>query len=204
MTATLSDIEHVTVTVAAAVTAIAAWWGVTAWRRQLRGQTEYEVARIALRAAYRVRDALGMVRSPFMSSGEQAAALAEIDPVVKESEPSSTDARARGLAAAYQVRWRTVASALSDLDLARVEAEAMWGLEAAQCFVDLRSCARELNAALFMYLRHEQEQYSLRPRSDFDAQMERTVFAIGEDDPYAAKVKSAIDVLEAYFRPKLK
>ena len=204
MTVTLSEIEHVTVTVAAAATAIVAWSGVTAWRRQLRGQTEYAVARVALRAAYRVRDSLGMVRSPFVSSGEQGAALAEVDPQDNNADPNSDEARARGLAAAYQVRWRAVASALSDLDLARVEAEAMWGSEAVQCFVGLRSCAQELNVALFMYLRRQQERYSLGPRSDFDAQMERTVFGMGEDDPYAAKVKSAVDALEAYFRPKLK
>jgi len=204
MSDVVSTVAGVVVAVAAAATAFFAWRGVNTWRRQLKGHAEYELARTALRAAYQVRDAFSMVRSPFMSSGEQAAALAEVDPEAKDLDPSSDDARARALAAGYQVRWRTVASALSDLDLARVESEAMWGVEAAACFAELRRCAAELNAALTMYLRRERETYRVAPPTDFDEQQFRTVYGGGESDEFWERVKSAVGAVEAFFRPKLK
>jgi hypothetical protein len=204
VTEVLSVLEPVAVSAAAALTAFFAWRGVDTWRRQLKGQTEYEAARVALRSAYRVRDALSMVRSPFMSSGEQASAVSEVDAESRELDPSSSEARARSLAAAYQVRWRVVASALSDLDVARVEAEALWGSSAAACFKDLRACAQELNAMLTMYLRHEAEPYRTAPPGDFDEQVFRTVFGGGEGDAYAEKVLHSLEAVETFFRPKLR
>jgi hypothetical protein len=200
----VSAIAGVVVAAAAAATAFFAWRGVHAWRYQLKGQAEYELARAALSAAYRVRDAFNQVRSPFMSSGEQATALAEVDPEANDLNPHSDEVRARSLAAGYQVRWRAVASALSDLDLARVESEAMWGVDAAGCFVDLRKCAGELNAALAMYLRREREADRYAPPTDLDEQQFRVVYGGGDADEFGDRVKSAVGVVEAFFRPKLK
>ncbi len=204
MSETLDVVQTVAVSAGAALTAFFAWRGIDTWRRQLKGRAEYEAARAALRCAYRVRDALSMVRSPLMTAGEEAAACAEVDPAGAELDPSTSHAQARRQAAAYQVRWRAVASALSDLDVARVEAEALWGSSAAECFSDLRGCAAELNASLTMYLRREAQPWRQTSSDDFDEKLFRTVFAGGAGDPYSAKVQQSLESVEAYFRPKLK
>jgi hypothetical protein len=204
MSETLNVIQAVAVSAGAALTAFFAWRGVDTWRRQLKGRAEYEAARAALRSAYRVRDALSIVRSPFMTSGEQAAAGAEVDPQLSELDPSSSETQARRQAAGYQVRWRAVASALSDLDVARVEAEALWGASAADCFAELRGCASELNASLTMYLRREAQPRWHASSDDFDEKLFRTVFAGGDGDIYSARVQRSLESVEAYFRPRLR
>jgi hypothetical protein len=199
----LSVTRDAVVTLAAAATAIAAWRGVDAWRRQLKGQVEFETARACLRASYRLRDAMALVRSPFMSAGEQASALAEVDPGAAHLDPRGEERAFRGIAAAYDVRWRAVAAAISDLDLARVEAEATWGSKAAECFSDLRARTQELGAAISMYLRHQREPYGVNRPSDFEQNIELLVFGTGTDE-FSDNVKSAVDKVEAFMRPKLK
>src|SRR3972149_3543256 len=49
--------------------------GLSTWRDQLHGRTEYDLARRYLRSTYKVRDALQRVRSPFMFGEEMMAAL---------------------------------------------------------------------------------------------------------------------------------
>jgi hypothetical protein len=198
----LVDVEHIVVIVAAAITAIAAVLGVNTWRRQLRGQAHYEVARGALRAVYRVWDSVALVRSPFMSSGEMAAAIAEVEPDPKNLQGETDEARIRAVAAGYQVRWRAVASAMSDLDLARVEAEALWGTEAAECLAAIRKCVHELNAALTMYLRRQRNAWRGGASANFDEGIERIVFGAGEDE-FQGKVRAAVETAEAFFRPTL-
>jgi hypothetical protein len=55
---------------AAIVAAVVAVLGLRAWRRQLRGQTQYELARRLLRAVYRVRDEIQGVRNPVIMASE--------------------------------------------------------------------------------------------------------------------------------------
>lgn len=198
----LGEIEHIVVIVAAAVTAIAAVLGVNTWRRQLRGQAHYEVARNTLRAVYRVRDAVAMVRSPFMSSGEMASALAEVEPDQKNPQGETEDS-IRAVAAGYQVRWRAVASAMSDLDLARVESEALWGSDVVECLAAIRRCVHELNAALTMYLQRQRKAWRGKAPTSHDEEIERIVFGAGEDE-FQGKVKAAVETAEAFLRPKLK
>lgn len=199
----LGEIEHVVVIVAAAITAIAAVLGVSTWRRQLRGQAHYEAARSTLRAVYRVRDAVAMVRSPFMSSGERASALAEVEPDPKNPLDETREGSIRAMAAGYQVRWRAVASAMSDLDLARVEAEALWGSEVVECLAAIRRCVHELNAALTMYLQRQRKAWRGKAPTSHDEEIERIVFGAG-DDEFQGKVRAAVETAEAFLRPKLK
>lgn len=64
------------ITASAAVTAaVVAVKGLRAWKKQLRGKTDYELARRCLKAVYRVRDGIRMVRNPLQSSEEIAAGM---------------------------------------------------------------------------------------------------------------------------------
>src|SRR5258706_15365169 len=116
----LSALKEVVVTAAAVTGAIVALLGLNAWRRQLSGKTEYDVALRFLRAVYKLRDAVGLVRSPFMSAGEMAHAVKETDPS-RPSEGSPLEATA----AAYELRWKSIMEAMSDIQLVELEAEVL-------------------------------------------------------------------------------
>lgn len=200
----LSATREAVVTVAALTGAIVAVLGLNAWRRQLRGRTEYEVGLAVLRAAYKVRDAISVVRHPFMSSGEQASAMAELDQDTDDSPDEDPDERVnRSTAAAYQVRWQRVLDAMQELDVACVEAEVLWGKDATEPIRQLRKCVPELSVALSEYLREKQTRLTIhRPARDLE-DVERIVFGIS-DDPFSGRVRAAVEAVEQFVRPKLK
>lgn len=55
---------------AAVVTAWVAVLGLRKWREELRGKTDFEVARALARATYKVRDDLAACRMPLIRSSE--------------------------------------------------------------------------------------------------------------------------------------
>lgn len=209
MTETLVAVKEVVVAVAAAAAAVAAWWGVSTWRRQLKGKAEYDVALKVLRATYRVRDAIQAMRSPFMSGGEMQSAMASEG--FRQPPPlatASTQAfHVSGLEAGYSVRWGVVSEALADLSVARLEAEAIWGEDAARCLDAVRQCARDLNAATRMYLKRQRNPRGAASEETFERELEETVFSTGAesgDDAFTMRLREAVASMEAFIRPKLK
>jgi hypothetical protein len=99
-------------TVAICVGAIMAFIGINAWKKQLRGSTEYELARRYLKAIYKIRDAIKYVRNPFISVDEMARAYKEND--MDEQDYSDNRKTNR---AVYSIRWKKVIDARTDLDV---------------------------------------------------------------------------------------
>ena len=93
--------------------------GLTAWRKQLKGKEEYELARRLLVAVFKLRNAFAIVRDPAIWTGEIAAAKKEYEND-KDFDKSNNDK------ALYSYRWRKVNEALSAVDLELFEAEALW------------------------------------------------------------------------------
>lgn len=121
----LTGLKEIVVTAAAATGAIVAWIGLNAWKRQLSGKTEYDVALRFLRAVYRLRDSIALVRSPFMGVGEMAHALRETAGAGETG--GSEEQPADDIAAAYELRWKSIMEAMSDLQVVSQEAEVLWG-----------------------------------------------------------------------------
>ncbi len=191
----LSALKEILVTAAATTGAIVALLGLNAWRRQLSGKTEYDVALRFLRAVYRLRDAIGLVRSPFMSAGEMAHAAKDKAHPPRPSEDSLLDATA----AAYELRWKSVMEAMSDIQLVALEAEVLWGRNPVELLEPLRKCVGELHRALSTHLRSH--------TGDQEDRTYNIVFSIGDDpkeNPFGAKLKDAVIKVENFVRPHLK
>jgi hypothetical protein len=62
---------QVIVAVSAAVGAVAAFRGVSAWRRELHGRTQYDLARRVMAGVYRVRERIGDSSWLFGTSGKE-------------------------------------------------------------------------------------------------------------------------------------
>ena len=190
--------RDVMVAVSAAVGAGTALWGVNTWRRQLAGQDEYEAALRALKAAYKLRDAIAIVRNPWMGSEEQGAALQELG----ESLPDGDDSvRSKKLIAmTYTVRWRGINDAIQDLDVARVEAEALWGQSCSDAFKPLRTCIGRLNWAVNAELSDRTQRSSNLAREIMDTAYGDS----SESDVFWGDVQDAIAEIENLVRPRLK
>jgi hypothetical protein len=186
------------VSIAAGVTAIVvAVKGLATWKRQLRGNADFDLAKRALHAVFGFRDAIRACRSPFMSGAEMEDALEAEDSGRPERVFASDKARHdAGQLTAYQRRWRRVADAQSKVHDLSLEAEALWGPQIPQMLVELAKSSAELHWAIEQYvsrreIRLESDEYArirkivfeadTTPPADFTKQLTATVDAIGRE-----------------------
>jgi len=161
------------------------------------------LAKRVLRNVYRLRDALGQVRSPLITSSETAFALKEAG---IELKPKDASAHANSQAAVYQLRWRKVTDAFRDLEVDAVEVEALWGKEASDHVVALRRNVNSLLAALELYLRDLQVPEAGILNAATRRAFEEIIHRMGEkeeDDKYARDLSAAISRIEQIARPYL-
>ena len=98
-----------------------AWSGLRTWKRQLKGQTEYELSRRILRLCYQYRDTIRRVRDSGMSVSEYRY------PADVRLEALNDRQRAYlGRRGAYEARWERVTTVRSDLYPELLEAEVLW------------------------------------------------------------------------------
>jgi len=198
----LQGVKEVVVTIAALTTAGVAVYGLATWRRQLKGQTEFDLARRLLRAVYRVRDELRSVRHPFMSGAEMAAAAENANG--DKTKSASTNMHTELQAAAYSKRWSLVQAAMSDLTVEILEAEVLWGKETVSIVAPLHKCVTELCVGLQVYFR-----YLRKPPANYDetmAKAEAVIMCLSHEnvrDQYDQELDSAVDAIEAAIRPYL-
>jgi hypothetical protein len=189
--------------VSLAIAAFVAINGLQTWRRQLKGTTDYDLAKRLLKAAYRLRDALQAVRNPFMSSGEIQHAIKEVQLEVK---PPDEDFNAASTAAAYQLRWRPVIEAYQSLELEAFEAEALWGPSAKDVIIATRRAINSLSVAIDLVLRDRQPGGTRILDGESREKFERILYSMArtpEDDPYLKELTAAVAQIETLARPFL-
>ena len=180
--------------IAAAVAVGVAIAGLKTWKRQLHGNTEYDLARRLLRATYKLREAINFVRAAFIPAGETDKALE--DAGLKDAPVAEREKRAQELV--YQARWKPVIQARIEFDAELLEAEALWGPEMQPLGLAVKQCMGELVAALQRYLSHRMPDDLERYQAIHDI-----VFG-SEDDEYTKRLQVAIAAIENSLRPHLK
>lgn len=185
--------------IAAIVTAGLAWKGLNRWSAELKGKSEFEVARNLIRATYKLRDAIQSCRNPLMSIYK--------DPEGGRDNPvtSSTkqEQEAEALAYAYNNRMQPVWDALRELDLHTLEAEVLWGKEIRLHTDKLRHSANRLFIALQDYIPDKASGGNyLKQDEAYAKQIRNTVFASGENT-FSTEITSVITEIETIVRPHL-
>jgi hypothetical protein len=179
--------------------AVVAWVGLGVWRTQLRGTTEYDLARRFLLAAYKLRDEFVRFRNPVMSADEMAIALTEFDVT---AEVDSQEASRAG----YTGRWNRIADASRDFSVEALEAEVLWKEPARDSANKLQACARRLNAALATHEEFIWKGEGVDLGLDVVKKVRRDLFQLGSDpteDDFLSEVASAMVDIEAVIKPHL-
>ncbi len=197
-------IKDFALTGAAISGAVVAIKGLGTWRRQLKGQSEYELSRRILVSLFKYRDAINGVRHPAVFSYELP-------------HPSEDDAKSMspgdihyyGISKAYQNRWEKVQDQRTALYADQLEAEAIWGDELNTLFKTIYSLEHELFTRVRHYL------VLMDPKADEgrkDAivridQKKRDIMydELGEEpDEFKYELLEAIRHVENYLKPKLR
>lgn len=191
--------------ISALATAVVAILGINAWRRQLKGTTEYNLALKVLRAVYDVRESTLEARGRIMLPSETPEAL-----MLNGAEEARVVANSR----AYERRLARVREARSHLLLVQQEALAVWGDPAKNALQDLFEAINDLFTTYDLYF---DEEISLARRVDRDGRkeerdadnlaMRRVLFSRpGRDDkdPFGERIDRAVAKAEDFYRPELK
>lgn len=140
-------VKDIVLAAAAVIASVVAIIGLNNWNRQLKGEVEYELTRRLLKSAFKIREAMKLVRNPVMFGYEQP------QPDEIEAKKMSYDQiRHFGLARAYQTRWDKVNLARTEFQTDILEAEVIWGSVIHEKFKPLLELQGELYSVVQTYL----------------------------------------------------
>lgn len=183
--------------------AVVAVKGLSTWKRQLKGQSDYDLSRSILVSMYKYRNAINGVRHPAMFAEEML-----LQPDADAEGMSLAQIRFQGKANAYQARWDKVQNELIGLNAYLLEAEALWGDELKGRFEVLFTLQHEL----FTCIRHFLELLNPDVEDDrkeaikkFDENLRDIMYDnLAEDgDDYKKDFKIGVESIEIYLKPKL-
>jgi hypothetical protein len=196
-------IKDIITGLSALTAAIIAILGLQAWKKQLKGKTEYELAQKFLRAVYKIREALAYVRNPFQSAAEISQAMKEAN--IDELPVNDSRYRPRSEMAVYQKRFQKVTEAFLELESIMLEAETLWGEGVREYIKSLRNHTSNLFIAIQMYI-SDMEHNVPYNEEKYNKRME-IMYAITDnsrEDPFANALKKTIKEIEDFLKPRLR
>ena len=196
-------IKDIITGLSALTAAIIAILGLQAWKKQLKGKTEYELAQKYLKAVYKIREALAWVRNPYQSRTEIAQAMIEAKlENIPNNDPSF---HVKSTMAVYQKRFQKVTEAFLDLDAIMLEAETLWGEGVKEHIKSLQKHSSKLFITIQLYIS------DIERNAPFNAEKDKERMAImyaitdgSADDSFTNEVKETIKKIEGFLKPRLK
>jgi hypothetical protein len=167
--------------------------GLSTWRRQLRGTSEYEVAKKALRLTYEVEDAIRAVRSPMLYLRQEEV---EADRSLQEEQRI------------YQERLNRLEAKWSELRTVILESRFIWGVEAESSFKALRERIATLHAEIWLHFWLKGAYAGPGATVDRNpkrvAANDKAVYFVSDEDDFSKEVKAAVDHIEKFFEKRVR
>lgn len=188
---------------AALVAAYVGLKGLDAWKRQLRGTSDYKLARRLLKLTYQARDKIQRIRAPMKFGAEFEQALEEQDIDLEEGEEPT---KLQKTEAWYQMHWEGLNEILSDLKVAQLEAEALWGPHIPEVFSSLNEVIGELQVAISQQLRFIKGGPHVDPTAEQREEVRNILYRRSwdpDEDDFTAKIEGAVADVREEARPYL-
>lgn len=147
-------IKDLSTAVAAIVASIVAIIGLTAWKRQLKGTKEFELAHRVLIETYRLRDVIGYMRSTDLSREKKQVLQVDTENLIKDPD---FDFKIEMII--LQSRWERVSTVLSDYESMSAEVEALLGKEVKIILNAIYGYVRSFNTSFDIYRLYRQRKY---------------------------------------------
>ncbi|MBS7131975.1 MAG: hypothetical protein KH116_13630 [Clostridium sp.] len=177
--------------------------GLSTWKRQIKGQSEYALAKETLINVYKLRDEIINVRHPAMTIKERPELPAD-----KIQTMTADQIRHHSLREAYRKRWDKVITANSTLSVNLIEAEAMWDSDLKTLSEKLFRHQNYLVHMIDRYLSirnpelHPSARDSIAKESD---KIHEVVFnSLDDNDQYNKTLNEHIKPIEEYLKKKMR
>lgn len=167
--------------------------GLFTWRRQLKGTSEYELARKAILSTYEVQQAIQSVRNPmlYLSKGEVEAGC-RIEEELR----------------IYNDRMDHLYKKWIELQAIRLEARVIWSDEAHNCFNEIQKRIGEVKAAIWLHF--WMKGVYVDPEATVDNDPERLkennkiVYFTSDEDEFSQKISNSVNNVEKFFGPRVR
>lgn len=193
--------KDVVVGLAAASAAIFAYLGLDAWRKELKGKAEYELAKDVLKSAYRVREAFKHVRNPAIFQYEYPPNMTDHHGHLKKEHNYD------GISHVYETRWKKMDDAFRELEEHHLAAQVEWGSEFQDVIMKLRSCRAELLVTIQQFIERKKNVYPGSQNTAEEFAKERSVlYHSGNDSKYdklTPQIDEAVAEFEKWLRPHI-
>lgn len=192
-------LKDAVVTATGLVAAYVGLRGLSTWRRQLEGNTEYALAKNVLVSCYAVRSAIAAVRHPFMRYSQE--------PDLPAEKLKGLDARQKewhSLAQEYQRRWKPLAEAVAKLESHMLEVEAVWGPSTRAKVEPITKLVSELLWSIEDHLEQRNPTGGAGPDDPSEAKARRMVLYSQHGkypDEFKARLDLAVSEIEAELKP---
>lgn len=194
--------QNIVLALSGVAATIIAYLGLTTWRKELKGKSEYSKAKEVLKAVYKVRRAFAHVRNPAIFQYEYPEDMIDGHGQVKGNHDYEATAHV------YEARWKFLAEAFHELEEQSLDAQVEWGSEFQEVIKPLRTCKVELQIVIQNMLAARKSPHERRSLTKEERSEERsTLYHIGEDskhDKFTPKINSAIELFEIKLRPHIK
>jgi hypothetical protein len=185
---------------AATAAAFFTYLGLRTWRRQLKGASEYALAKDLLKALYRVREGFMQVRNPMMFSYEYP------EHTLDSWGHAKREMHAEALEHAYRNRWKQLHEAWLSLEEKNLEAQVEWGAEYQLAILPLRRCRVELQMAVEDTINAAKPNAKAQTAAAKERDAKSVIYYVGDDsahDRFTPEINAAIMEFEKRLRPKI-
>ena len=167
--------------------------GLFTWRRQLRGTSEYEVAKKAILKTYEVQQALQSVRNPMLYLSKE-----EVEAGRRLEEEQRI----------YSERMTYLNEKWAELQTIRLESRVIWGKEAQDSFNEIQQRIGNLRGAIWLHFWMKGAYAG--PGATVDNSPERVrendkiVYFTSEEDEFSQQIADSTANVEKFFGPKVR
>ncbi|MCG7569116.1 hypothetical protein MHM89_04175 [Pseudoalteromonas sp. CNC9-20] len=167
--------------------------GLFTWSRQLRGTSEYEVAKKAILNTYEVQQALQSVRNPMLYLSKE-----EVEAGHRLEEEQRI----------YSERMTYLNEKWAELQTVRLEAKVIWGNEAQDSFNEIQQRIGDLRGAIWLHFWMKGAYAG--PGATVDNSPERIrendkiVYFTSEEDDFSQKIAESTAKVEKFFGSKVR
>lgn len=162
-----------------------AWLGLSTWRRQIKGTDKYKVASELLLEVYRVREGIGVVRTP----------LVQFRPT-DDKDVSKEMNEFYGYVESMERRWKEVTEPVAQLSLLALKAEVHLSKDIKKGVDELMRLVRELQVTYEQYLDVRRPDTGFSEPEDFDREARKVLWAKPTDDDYKERLLAQVKKIE--------
>lgn len=189
---------------AAITSAFIANKGLTTWKRQHKGNSEYELSRRILVTLYKYRDAIDGVRHPAIWENEMPS-----PPEEKIKSMTGDEIRFYGTRMAIQARWDKVNVERTSLYADLLQAKALWDDELIKRFKVLFKLQQELFISfqnLIQLINPDLDEDTKEAVKNIKKNRRDIMYSdlSEEGDEYKKEFQKGVEEIEKYLNPKLR